>query len=597
MKTRFPMFLIVASVIFIAAEGCRTRDPDWRGKGGARLKSRAPYPGETNGRDVMDATTFVNTRSLGSDRGGLEAEVVQGILGLSAEQIQNFAGYMEPGSTRPAFKRLAKPSYPRYFTLGSLNLDLVPWTDKAHEAREASPYLLFRIENDRVSYNTAEKKIEISVGTDYMIDTYYDTPDFVLLGNGISARQRIRQDNPGVGRRVLLQTKILEGIDPNGLKRARKRDVRFEMSTIPEDIWNRLDRSVKSGKDYVSSSSGIPMPVFAELYSEMSKRNLLPDLDGKSKVLLLNPQAVVFSERARYHMRRTPGSVLRQVYDWTNIQLAAITEAATASTTLDAASKDQIISTAKSLSSKEYIAEQSIADARTEKSDISASQILAILNLQGLNDKALIPAAHKVFLKRRQLFQEFSAKSKILGPELDIARRKLEASGSFGLALWFESAVVTYGETLPSTDSDLLIDSFDYVRAVTFDDYKSLTPEQKQMSQPLPMDKVFFASITSDAQIELTGDITFEACIKQADSSQDPQILKAKDMCIFLLKQLSLAQVSLMRLRGEEVEKMMKDANLGSDAKWAGAEAAKGENVLRIARDMPAPLPTLPPMP
>lgn len=218
------------------------------------------------------------------------------------------------------------------------------------------------------------------------------------------------------------------------------------------------------------------------------------------------------------------------------------------------------------------------------------------LNTDSLNRRQAF-LAHQVALTRRRLYQEFSAATASLGQAWEVKRRQLEYAGTAALSLWFTKAAATFGETL-IVGGDFMIDTFDYVNAIAHRDYDSLTPGQKNMSDPLPQEKVFFASLTSDAQVELSGDVTFEDCLRRAaDQPANSELQKDKKMCEFLLSEPSKSQTLVTRLRGQEVLQQAERAGLGNRVRWENAEAAKGENALRIARDLPPPLPNLPPAP
>lgn len=107
-----------------------------------------------------------------------------------------------PSGNRSVHQRISTPRYAEYFAISTVDDNKVPWDAPAHAAREASPYVPLRTENERLTVDT-QGNLDVSAGTDFMIDMYYDTPDFILLNNGILARSRNRQDRPGVGRRAL----------------------------------------------------------------------------------------------------------------------------------------------------------------------------------------------------------------------------------------------------------------------------------------------------------------------------------------------------------------------------------------------------------
>ncbi len=594
--------LTLAAAILLTS--CMSRSFQSGGAKGRILESRAPFPGETNGRPVMDAANYEPfTRSNNAfGRDGIESESVQGVFGLSNAEIIDFTN-ATPNGNRSVFQRVSTPRYAEYFAIGTVDDNKVPWDAAAHAARESSPYVPLRTENERLTVN-AQGNLDVSAGTDFMIDLYYDTPDFILLSNGILVRSRNRQDRPGVGRRALLQSKISLPPDGSGLKRVRKRDVRSDNSSslAAGDLDRRLDESVKSGLNVLDSgtlqdAATKPLLPFVEIYKELSTRNLLPDLDGKQKVLLLNPQAVVFSRRARFHFRLINQEKL-VTYASNAGSLIGEIAAAFESSQAPADTKASVKTLAASLASVDSLAQSSLAAARQEFSDATPAELtpLAALNTDAFNRRQAF-LAHQVALTRRRLYKEFSAATASLGQAWEIKRRQLEYAGTAGLSLWFTKAAATFGESLV-VGGDFMIDTFDSVNAIPYRDYDALTPGQKNMSEPLPKEKVFFASLTSDAQVELTGDVTFEDCLKKAaDQPANSDLQKDKKMCEFLLSELGKSQTLATQLRGQEVLQQAERAGLAGRVRWENADSAKGENALRIARDLPAPSPNLPPAP
>ena len=601
-RLTLPSTLSLATCLLLT--GCLSRSFESTASKGRILESRAPFPGETNGRPTMDAANYEPfTRSNNAfGRDGIESESVQGIFGLSTTEIMNFTN-STPNGNRTVFQRASTPRYAEYFAIGTLDDNKVPWDAAAHAAREASPYVALRTENERLTVD-AQGNLDVSAGTDFMIDMYYDTPDFLLLANGILVRSRNRQDRPGVGRRALLQSKISLPPDGSGLKRVRKRDVRSDNSSslASDDLDRRLDESVKSGLNVLArgtlqDAATDPLLPFIEIYKELSTRNLLPDLDGKQKVLLLNPQAVVFSRRARFHLRLINQDKLVTYAANANTLIGELSAAFAGSTATESA-KAAVSSLASNIGSADFLAQSALTAARQEFGDATVAELvpLTAINRDRL-DRRQAFLGHQVALTRRRLYQEFSAATASLGAAWEAKRRQLEFAGTAGLSLWFTKATATFGEDL-AIGSDFLIDTFDYVTAIPHRDYDALTPGQKNMSEPLPPEKVFFASLTSDAQVELTSDVTFDECIKKArEQPANQDLQKDKKMCEFLLSELGKSQTLVTSLRGQEVLQLAERAGLGNRVRWENADTAKGENALRIARDLPPPLPNLPPAP
>ncbi|MCX6117742.1 MAG: hypothetical protein NT027_09385 [Proteobacteria bacterium] len=598
-KSTIILTLSIASLL----PGCRTRTS---ASGRSQiLSSRAPQEGETVGRPFMDETTFAN---MGSNtdfngRSGIESESVMGASGLTSDGLLAFMNGKNEGRDRTNFQRLATPNYAKAFTIEVVPENNTTWTKKSHDLRESSPYLAFIVEQGRASVKADSKEVDMSAGTDFNIDTYYDTSDFILLGNGVIARSRARQDSPGVGRRFLLQTKINLGVDSTGLKRAKKADTRVDRSDIPDNMNQLMDLSVKSGKNAMQSGSLDSdrtrlMPAFADVYKELATRNLLPDLDGHKKVLLLHPQAVLFSSRARYHMNLLSSSSIDQLLLKPGASIIKeIVDAATASTTLSDTDKTTIATLGNTLLSTTELAKKILPEIQKIDSAVTEEQIATWLNGPPKNcPKAQFEVCKVLFETVRKETRSFTRSASVLGDEWDVRRRKVEASATARMQLWFSNILSEFGFGGSGSFTNVLIDTFDFSVGVTFDDYNKLTNDEKIMKTPIPKEKIFFSSLVSEVQVELASN-DFESCIENADKNPADQALQQrKTICQFVKKVFNESQDLLAKLRGEEVSKLFKDSKLYGDFKWANAEASKGENLLRIARDMPAPLPVLPPV-
>lgn len=579
---------VVGALLLTGLSTCRSRTGDMSGRS-RFLQSRAPYPGETNGRPIITEATFASLNTS-SDRVNVESETVRGLLGLNTGQILSFVDFKESGNTRTAFQRLATPSYAKAFAIGTVQSQYVPWNKRSHEAREKNPYVQLTVESGRLTFDTTKNELDVSAGTDFNVDMYYDTPDFLLLNNGMIARWRLRQDQPGLGRRSLLQTKINEGINQNGLKQARKADIRGESSNTAVDLRDRLNLSVQSGTDVLNNGTldaakSRPLQAFKDIYTELVKRNLLPDLDGISKVLLLNPQAVVFSKRARIHFNYLPDD---SYYKNANTYLDSIMGAVNANTSAPPQLKAELSELASLLKDPLKIAAVALPLAEQEypgvTSGIDAARASEYLMRIRFMDNLYL--THQLFKHRRDLIKSFSQKTEFLGADWEIPRRNLEHSGTQGLSIWFSRASAKF----LGSSSFGFIDTFDFSYGILKSDYDQLTDKQKLMVDPIPPEKILFASLVSEVQTELT-DIWPQRCYENATDERH------KSMCKFLISQLDSIQDHISVLRGEEVMKMAERAGLRGVASWKNADASKGENVLRIARDMPPPMPSLPPAP
>jgi hypothetical protein len=556
------------------------------------LESRPPMAGETNGRPVITEDTFKSNFASTYSRSNTEMESVSGLSGLSFEQVLDFADF-KGGNSRTAFQRLATPSYARAFSIGVVDEDKVPWNRRSHAIREGTPYFLLSVESGRISFNEERREIDISAGTDFNVDMYYDTPDFLLLNNGMIARWRLRQDQPGQSRRALIQTKISEGIDSNGLKKARKSDVRYDGANTSETFRNNLHLSVQSGTNIARHSGDLelakkePLAEFRIIYTELLKRKLLPDLDGMKNVLLLNPQAVIFSKRARIHFDA------RNVRSDVGLEgkLTEILNAVNASIAADNPIKDELNKLAGKITDTASLLAEALPAAEVEFPGSTAGfDVQKLAQEMSANIHFVTTTSpyvgHSFFKRKRELIQEFSRKSAVLGATFDTSRRKLENAASQELARWLQLSMQDFF----GSGRFSLIDTFDLSYGVLKSDFDQFTENQKLMIDQIPRDKIIFASLVSEVQIEL-GEVRPEVCFEKAQDEN------GKKMCSFILAQLNAMQKHISQLRGEEVLEMAERAGLSGRVKWESAEASKGENILRIARNMPAPLPILAPLP
>jgi len=173
---------------------------------------------------------------------------------------------------------------------------------------------------------------ELSLGTDLMDDTYYDTHGYSLLGNAIELRGRARWDNATTVRRLLIAAKFGTEIDAEGNKVNSKVDIRTDSGMT---YLATLDEDVRRGKTKWNGSDAAATPIRG-VYEQLKAENVLLTVGAHQGVLLLESQAHLRSTRSRYHMNEANLSNVRAVYTngATRIQnaLNAVTRARTAGT-------------------------------------------------------------------------------------------------------------------------------------------------------------------------------------------------------------------------------------------------------------------------
>ncbi|HEX5061530.1 MAG TPA: hypothetical protein VFV99_19315 [Kofleriaceae bacterium] len=257
-------------------------------------------------RPFIDSTTFTG-QSGGWARDNEEVEVVLGVKGMTGQKLRELL--LQKNSTgRTLYERMRKARVMEAFTYGYA-LDEMPWTSDAQAARELLPYVSLTIEPGRYEPND-EGELEISLGTDLMDDTYYDTHGYSLLGNGIELRGRARWDDPTTVRRILIAAKFGTEVDADGNKVNSKVDIRNDNGTsfIP-----KLDDDVRRGKVAWSGSDAPATPIRG-VYEQLKMKNVLLDIGSHTGVLLLEPAVHLRSTRSRYHMNEANLTNVRGVF-------------------------------------------------------------------------------------------------------------------------------------------------------------------------------------------------------------------------------------------------------------------------------------------
>ncbi len=258
-------------------------------------------------RPFIDDKTF--TGQGGSfARDNEEVEVVLGVQGTTGQRLR--ALLLEKNSAgRTLYDRIRKNRIVEAFTY-NFALDEMPWDADSQRAREKMPLVALTIETDRFAVNE-EGFREISLGTDLMDDTYFDTHGYNLLGNGVQLRGRARWDNPTTVRRLLIAAKMGTEIDADGNKTTAKVDIRNDGASETE--VKALETDVRRGKTAWNGSDDPAEPVRG-VYEALKAKNLLLDIGASKGVLLLEPAAHLRSTRSRYHMNEASITNVRTVF-------------------------------------------------------------------------------------------------------------------------------------------------------------------------------------------------------------------------------------------------------------------------------------------
>ena len=307
-------------------------------------------------RPFIDDQTFTGP-SAGWARDNSEVEVVLGIQGMTGQKLRELL-LQKSSSGRTLYDRIRKSNLMQAFTYG-YPLDEMPWDADSQAARERMPLVSLTIESGRYAPND-EGVDELSLGTDLMDDTYYDTHAYTLLGNDIEVRGRARWDDPTTVRRLLIAAKFNTTIDAEGNKVNTKVDIRNDNGTsfIPQ-----LDNDVRRGKTSWSTPDA-PVTPIRGVYEQLMAKHLLLDIGTHKGVLLLEPAAHLRSTRSRYHMNETSAQSIRAVYTnaTTRIQAAlnVVARARTAGiiSTADKARVDAMEALGKAILDKTAIAQK-----------------------------------------------------------------------------------------------------------------------------------------------------------------------------------------------------------------------------------------------
>jgi hypothetical protein len=258
-------------------------------------------------RPFIDSQTFAGTSSGGWARDNQEVEVVLGVKGLTGQKLRALL-LQKDDSGRTLYDRVRKAKIMGAFTY-DYPLDEIPWDSDAMAARELMPNVSLTIESGRYEPDEVSGEREVSLGTDLMDDTYFDTPGYTLLGKQVELRARARWDSPELVRRILIAAKFGTEVDADGNKTNAKVDIRNDNGTA---FVAALDNDVRRGKTSWSGDQ-IATPVKG-VYEQLAMQNALVDIGSHRGVLYLDPKVHLRSTRSRYHMNEARIESLKAIY-------------------------------------------------------------------------------------------------------------------------------------------------------------------------------------------------------------------------------------------------------------------------------------------
>ncbi|MCC6624281.1 MAG: hypothetical protein IT385_23720 [Deltaproteobacteria bacterium] len=260
-------------------------------------------------RPYIDDQTFKGTTGGGWTRNEVEIEATYAVTGITGRKLREILTKRD-SRDRTIYSRLRKNEVMAAFTI-DYPIDEIPWNRESHEARRAMPLMAWSVEWGRFEQPAEGGPRELSLGTDPNDDTYYDTHDFTLIDNGMTLRGRVRFDDADTIRRILIQAKLDSAVDPEtGLKKAGKTDVRDDSA----DHVGTLDADVKRGK-VAWNGSDTPVEPIRVIWQSLVDKGLLPDVDGKKQVLVLDPKARLRSVRSRFHLNFAKTEAMQRIWD------------------------------------------------------------------------------------------------------------------------------------------------------------------------------------------------------------------------------------------------------------------------------------------
>ena len=278
-------------------------------------------------RPYIDNTTFAETSGGGWTRNEVEIEATYTVDGITGRKLREILTSKDARG-RTMYSRLRKNKLMEAFTI-DYPIDEIPWDGDAHAARESMPLMAWSVEWGRFEQPTEGGPRELSLGTDPNDDTYYDTTNFDLIQNAMTLRGRVRFDDAATIRRILIAAKLDSAVDPEtGLKKAAKVDVRDDSA----NHVGTLDADVKRGK-VAWNGSDEPVEPVRIIWQSLKDKGLLPAMQGKTDVLVLDPKAHLRSVRSRFHLNFAKPESMQRVYDNALAQIRWVVDLAKARVT------------------------------------------------------------------------------------------------------------------------------------------------------------------------------------------------------------------------------------------------------------------------
>ncbi|MDB4946399.1 MAG: hypothetical protein JWP97_5933 [Labilithrix sp.] len=297
MKNRLLLLLCVGT---LAAFGCSSPDD-------AATSSDDLSESDLAGKPFIEQGTY--TGASGFARTGVETEATFAASCTDGLELVKMLHASKDGKT--GYQKVKTPNVEQAYST-EYGVDQMLWDADSHALREQTPFIWLTIESGRFEPDSGKGtgERELSLGTDIMDDTYYDTADFILTDNEMELRARARWDTPTEIRRILIGNKVGSSVDALGIKKAAKEDMRQDSASAANIA--SLDTDTRRGFVKWNGTDAPATPV-REVYEQLAKGGKLPDVGAHKQVLLLEPQIHLRQTRSRFHLNETSWNALNAV--------------------------------------------------------------------------------------------------------------------------------------------------------------------------------------------------------------------------------------------------------------------------------------------
>jgi hypothetical protein len=165
----------------------------------------------------------------------------------------------------------------------------------------------------------------------------------------------------------------------------------------------------------------------------------------------------------------------------------------------------------------------------------------------------------------------------LLSEEFKIYQRQLEAAGTAVRTMWFDAARQHFIPSSYRQSGDFIIDSTDSAEYYSDEAWQSIPEAERTAASVLPVEKLLWATLSNDVQIELGQEKPYVDQIEQleaqpASPARDAQLAGAK--MIYDEYQKMLQHVST--LKGPKILKNLKAAGGPACMDWKPIDGAKG---------------------